>query len=537
MNDRNRRSGQRALDLFEEAVHLLRTAPATGFVWYSFGTLSFILGLLYFWTDMSWSADAQQDCAINAAGVAILFVWMKFCHSQFTQRLRAHLSLEPSSEIRFGHALRMLVQQAILQPSKLFVLPIGLMITIPFGWLVAFYESATAFGEARNIRTLWSKSWRQARLWPRQNHITLATFILLYVVMSLNLLLILITIPRLVKTVTGAENVFTKSGLNVFNSTSLAVVLLLAYFCCDPLLKAVYVLRCYYGESLHSGEDLRAELRRLQRNAVTTVGLFLFLSLAIAPTCGAAPDQPPRQTINVSELDRSISDTIVRPEFRWRMPRELSNEKDAPKANAFDRAVRRFMKTLKKWFRTVGDWLDRLFPRRQMPEGDTSERAGQWSRSVLEIILIVLFAGLLIILGLRVREYYRRTRVSPASPSQARKVDLAKEGVTADQLPEDEWLSLARELISQREWRLALRALFLAGLAHLSTREMVALARHKSNRDYQGELRRKIPAKPEIHDAFGSNLREVERAWYGEHEVSEEILTNFQSNLEKIRTV
>jgi hypothetical protein len=64
---------------------------------------------------------------------------------------------------------------------------------------------------------------------------------------------------------------------------------------------------------------------------------------------------------------------------------------------------------------------------------------------------------------------------------------------------------------------------------------MIAIARHKSNRDYQGELRRRAPGHSELQDAFGRNLREVERAWYGRHEVSAEILANFQTNLEKIR--
>jgi hypothetical protein len=48
------------LDLAEEAVHLLRSAPAHLFGWYLLGTLPFILGLLYFWTDMSWSAIASR---------------------------------------------------------------------------------------------------------------------------------------------------------------------------------------------------------------------------------------------------------------------------------------------------------------------------------------------------------------------------------------------------------------------------------------------------------------------------------------------
>ena len=58
MKRKNRdRAGKSAVDILEEATHLLRAnvfllAP------YYFGSLPFILGLLYFWTDMSTGADA-----------------------------------------------------------------------------------------------------------------------------------------------------------------------------------------------------------------------------------------------------------------------------------------------------------------------------------------------------------------------------------------------------------------------------------------------------------------------------------------------
>ena len=73
--------------------------------------------------------------------------------------------------------------------------------------------------------------------------------------------------------------------------------------------------------------------------------------------------------------------------------------------------------------------------------------------------------------------------------------DLNEESVTADQLPEDGWLQLARELMERGELRLALRASYLAGLAHLGHRELIHLARHKSNRDYDRELHRRARAQ------------------------------------------
>ncbi len=537
---RERLGEQQTLDLFEEAMHLLRMASAATLGWYALGVVPFILTLLYFWTDMSWSADARQDCAINASGVAFAFVWMKFCQAQFTQRLRSQLHLDPYRP-DWRRSARIFLQQAVIQPSKLFLLPIALILTIPFGWLYAFYESVAAFGEAKNLRSLWSKSWKQAALWPRQNHLTLAIFSLLKLVMSVNVLLILVAVPYLARTFTGSENLFTRSGIHIMNSTSLAVVWLVAHFLCDPLLKAVYVLRCFYGESLHSGEDLQVELRRLRQKMVPAFSVLLIFvvswsSLAAASSRSPVPARPTAPAVNAFELDRSISETIARPEYRWRMPRETADPKpDSEKDTLLVRWLRRLYRTLVKWWRAFLNWLDKIWPKQGPTMNGGSDNVGLWSRNILQIALVILCGSLLVLVGIKARQYYRGSRRRPDAPVAVKQVDLAREDVTADQMPEDDWLQMARDLIGKGDWRLALRALFLAGLAHLSNREIIALARYKSNRDYQGELRRRAPAQKELQQAFEWNLREVERAWYGQHDVSAEILAAFQSNLEKIR--
>ena len=69
--------------------------------------------------------------------------------------------------------------------------------------------------------------------------------------------------------------------------------------------------------------------------------------------------------------------------------------------------------------------------------------------------------------------------------------DLADETLLASQLPEDEWLRLARDFGDAANHRLALRAFYLSILAGLGERGLLAIARHKSNRDYLLELRRR----------------------------------------------
>ena len=113
--------------------------------------------------------------------------------------------------------------------------------------------------------------------------------------------------------------------------------------------------------------------------------------------------------------------------------------------------------------------------------------------------------------------------------------DLHSEDVTADQLPEDRWLQLARELLDRGDLRLALRAAYLGVLAHLGQRELLAIARHKSNLDYRRELARRAAQRRELVGAFEENVFSFERAWYGRATVTREGLDRFFSNLDVIR--
>jgi hypothetical protein len=97
-------------------------------------------------------------------------------------------------------------------------------------------------------------------------------------------------------------------------------------------------------------------------------------------------------------------------------------------------------------------------------------------------------------------------------------------------LPEDEWLTLARALLARGETRLALRAFYLSALAHLGRQQLIAVARAKSNRDYQRELRRRTRDQPEIQDVFGRLIARFERVWYGRAAADAATLDDFQAD-------
>jgi hypothetical protein len=223
------------------------------------------------------------------------------------------------------------------------------------------------------------------------------------------------------------------------------------------------------------------------------------------------------------------------------MPREKVETVPSENPSFFQSVGRWTGKVIRKignWIKDFVEWIGRHLSRRP-PQPDSpgelkSGLAGS-SRQLLYACLACVAAIALFLLARFIRQRRSRPDDLTAEPITATKIDLADEAVTADQLPEDEWLNLARKLIAQGELRLALRALFLAGLAHLAQRQIVLLAKHKSNREYALEVRRRAQETPFVQEAFNQNLVLVERVWYGLHDVTAETLDHFHANLEQIR--
>ena len=113
--------------------------------------------------------------------------------------------------------------------------------------------------------------------------------------------------------------------------------------------------------------------------------------------------------------------------------------------------------------------------------------------------------------------------------------DITGDDVDAGALPEDGWLDLARELTAKGELRLALRARYLATLASLARQDLITIARYKSDREYELELRRRSHARPRLAGIFAENRALFESTWYGLHEVTSGIMEHFVRNHEEIK--
>jgi len=263
--------------------------------------------------------------------------------------------------------------------------------------------------------------------------------------------------------------------------------------------------------------------------------LFLILIATVA-NAQPAPAQPP---VSVTDLNRAIDNVIHRAEFTWRLPRQARPPVDS--SNWFVRTTERMVEAITKFIRRMGRWIEQFMKwleeqlRKAMPGGGNGPGVNS---SKLRALIYALLAGVTIVLGWllwQAMRHRKRIVVTQALGLATPVVNPEADDLQADLHPLDEWLQLARDCMSRQELRLALRAFYLAGLANLAERSLIAIHRSKSNQDYARELRRKARTQPELLAVFAQNMGVFERVWYGMYDVDLSTVEQFESNLVRLR--
>ena len=532
-----------AILLLEEAVHLLRKAPLFLLSGYYIGTLPFILGLFYFWADMSRSADAQSYHAVASLGIALLYIWMKCWHVVFAARVKMNISGQPLPQWSFQRILSLAATQTLIHATAFFILPLAALIAIPFGWCYAFYQNVTAeaITELSDLKALCKKAWFQARLWPRQNHILLLIFFVFGIIVFLNIASAIYILPHLLKKFLGIESMFTLSGSHVINTTFWVVTIGISYLCMNPLVKTVYVLRCFYGAALRSGDDLKTELKGLMPGRT---GLVIGLLLAVLFVAHPIPSLATETAFTSPEaLDRSIDEVMAQREFTWRMPREITAENEkAPKgpiasvvAWIIDK-LGRGLKAVINWIDKLINWLIDLLPTADHRIASPDEN---WIASVRVAVIVLLIGLLCALVYILWRSWMRRqtAQAEIAASAVESTPDLEDENTTADDLPVNRWLELARELTEKGSLRQAIRAFYLAILADLAAHELITIEKFKSNREYEIELRRRAHQKEGLLKAFSKSRDVFERVWYGMYKISRPDLDHYAAIQKRLMTI
>jgi hypothetical protein len=517
-----------AIPLLEEAVHLLRRAPRTALVCHLLGTTPFALALLLFWNDVNNPHTSDATVGRESVVLALLLVWMNCWRAIFAGRLRRQLSASADTSWTWRRAWNLVAGQAFLSATKLVVLPLAALTIFGLAWTVAFYRSATALADRADLDPvqLIARARQLAGLDRRQSWLILPIVGFLGLLFTANLALTLALLPQLIHALTGYESQFSRSGgYYIFTPLFLWATLAISWMLFDPFIQAVYCLRSFYGESITTGEDIRAGLRML--TAAAAILLVLVPMHAFAAV--VSQHVPPQQ------LEQAVRRAMQSSEYDWRLPVPAN---PVPQGVPWIvRVTGRLIDALKSIFHAIGnaisaffEWLRKLFELAGAPH------PGALPTSGLHWWLYALIAVVLFMLGWIAwrRRWFVRARPAPAAPALAA-VRLDAEDLTADRLPEESWLELAARMLQEENFRLALRAYYLANLAWLGRNQFLTIHSGKTDREYELELRRKARAFAEARQMFAANIVAFERAWYGQHEVSADDAGEFRRRIQSIK--
>jgi hypothetical protein len=538
-----RRKGKGAVELLEEAVDLARRASAMDLCCYALGTLPFVFYFLFFFAQRTGS-DGGARLVPESLALSILYLWMKYWQSVYARRLLANLrNIRPEFVFPAGPAL----VQASLQPWKFFLLPVALLLTIPFGWCYAFFQNVTVLGAEGAVGTVFRRAYRQSLLFAGQNLLIILIVLALSLVVFVNFSAATVILPLLMKKMLGIETVFSRSQHFLLNTSFLAFLTVLTYLCMDPFVKAAYTLRCYYGECIETGADLLTELRVARRAAGKTVaallaGVSLLAAVTVLPVEASSVAAPvrtvPSRSTAVRDLDGAINDVMKRPEFSWPSLREArqGEKRRTPEflASIFS-TLRDWGKRVGRWIGDVLDWLaERLLDKTRKHRPTVGGEGGVWTVPVFMYgLLAVLLSICGVMLWRRLRDRWTGAVPEPLSVVIP-EPDIRDEAVTPGELSADRWRRLAKELLATGEARLALRALYFASIAYLAEAGLLTMDRAKSDQDYERELARRAHSRTSLLEAFSGNVSLFQRAWYGMHPVDGEMLDTFTENYRRV---
>ena len=510
-----RRSG---MELLEESVDLLRRAPASAWAWYLAGAAPFFGATLFFWSRMT-GATAVPDPLGPGLALALLFGSRQYTRAWFGGELYRLLAGTDTARHSVGTLTAAWFAGIVRLP----------LLVIPFPFVIALFRNAAilaprAESPAAALGRAGALAGRGSPQIP-----ALLTVAGTSLIVWANVFTGMVAVPALFQIFTGQSTLMTRSSRALLNGTMTLASAMIAWCIVDVVLTAFYALRVFYGESEETGADLLGNWRRALAKAAVAAALATIALIALmCPSLRAAEAPKP-------DLNHSIDQVLKEQPYQWRQPLPEATEQ-----NAFVRWTDSLFQSMKSWFEALGRawqrflyWLRHLGGSQPVSKSNVAPPAV--SLRAISWIVIVVLAGALVALLLR-SKWTRGSRKDLASaPVGPAPIDLEDPSVLASQLPENEWIALARDFMARGDFRMALRAYFLANLAFLASREMVAIGRSKTNLDYLREVRRRARSVSGLEPLFAGGVRTFEGAWYGLHDVADTDVREFAANFERMR--
>lgn len=526
------------IDVLESAVCVLRQAGLGTLLLHWAGSVPFALATLLFWKQATNPRTPDARCALEALALALLLVWMNCWRAVFAGRVRRQLSGDSTKQAKprtRSELFRLVAVVSIACGTKLLVLPLAALIVFPLPAVIAFYRNVAVLADRqhREPRATLARARQLARVQPELSWLTIPLLLFLGLIVLLNMVVLIGLMPQLVRILTGYESTFSRSGSYFLtNPMFMMLVLSATWVLFDPFVQAVYCLRCYQAESRETGEDVRAGIRRLSAGLRVPVAMALMVIMltAMAPTC--------RAEVQPATLQKASEAALRSAEYDWRLPLPPASVRNKPWIVS---VTDRILASMRSFTDAIGRLLDRFFSwlsdqlgiGAQQQSGALPVRGLHWTVYVL--IGLVAIVGIL--LGLRALRSRRRKAAEIAAGEGVPSIRLDADDLTADRLPEEQWLELAERALLEQNFRLALRAFYLASLAWMGRSEYISIHPGKTNREYELELRRRLRTFPEARALFGANVIAFERVWYGLHEVAQDEIAEFRQRIGQMKSI
>lgn len=226
---------------------------------------------------------------------------------------------------------------------------------------------------------------------------------------------------------------------------------------------------------------------------------------------------------HVKNLQSAVAGTRTKDEDKQKLSEILSREEYQKPENKGESAFQRWV----KWFI---DWIRSLFPDQPILPKETS--GFQPLSVVIQVIVYALVIGLVgfliykfaPVIAERFRQKEKKERTGRVVLGEHIDASLSASDLFAE----------AESFAQRGDLRAAIRKGYIALLCDLADKKVIGLARHKTNRDYLRDLRKRTSLFARIKNATGS----FERHWYGfrtpETEDWEEFREQYRSALNEL---
>lgn len=181
-----------------------------------------------------------------------------------------------------------------------------------------------------------------------------------------------------------------------------------------------------------------------------------------------------------------------------------------------------------KTWRRLKEWLRSLFPKPDIPASNVTTAGFAWFGVVLQWILYALILGVVGFLIYRFAPFFAEKFKQRARVEKAARVILGE--TLADDATAQNLFAEAERLAQAGNRRGAIRKGYVALLCELNDRKIIGLERHKTNRDYLRDVRKRV----DIFENMNPLTVRFERHWYGLETVDENDWNEFKDGYKKV---